>query len=165
MSKFILPDKVTIKLIKSPKDDFPVDNILLYIKTYARHKNDIHLGPFISDKHGIVTIKNKELENTINDTYDSGLMDYSSIENSFAFIEIRLYQQDEIKEMIKSRSKFWTSLFKGEKERWDSSEHMIDTLKNSNNKLLNLNKSINRLRAEFDGTLSEYEFQFNIYKK
>ena len=165
MNKFIIPDKVTVRLIKPRQQDFPVDNILLYIKTYARHKNDFCLGPFVSDQEGIISITKNEIEREVTATYESGLMDYSGIENCFTFVELRLYDQDEIDKMIKSRSKVWTTLLKGEKERWTSINHLIETLKKSNNKHLLLYDSTKRVRADFDGTQNEYEFQLDIYKR
>ena len=165
MTKLVMPDKITVRLVKPLQQNFSVDNMLLYIKTYAKHKNDFYLGPFVSDKDGIITITKKELDNEITATYESGLMDYSSIENNFAFVELRLYDQDEISKMIESRTKAWTSLLKGEKERWTSLNHLVDTLKKSNNKLLLLYESTRRIRADFDGTQNEYEFQLDIYKK
>ena len=165
MTKFILPEKITVRLVKPEQQDFSIDHILLYIKTNARHKNDFYLGPFVSDKDGVITITKNDLDNEVIATYESGLMDYSSIENSFTFVELRLYDQDEIKKMIKSRTKVWTSLLKGEKERWTSIDHLVDTLKKSNNKLLQLYDSTKRVRADFDGTQNKYEFQLEIYKK
>ena len=165
MNKLIIPDKVTIRLIKQRQQDFPVDNILLYIKSYARHKNDFYLGPFVSDKEGIITITKEDIENEVTATYESGLMDYSGIENCFTFVELRLYDQDEINKMIESRSKVWTSLLKGEKERWTSINHLIETLKKSNNKHLLLYNSTKRVRADFDGAQNEYEFQLDIFKR
>ncbi len=165
MTKFILPDKITVKLIKPRKENFSVDNILLYIKTNARNKNDFYLGPFASDINGVITITKKDLDNEVTATYESGLMDYSSIENSFSFVELRLYDQNEIDKMIESRTKTWTSLLKGEIERWISINRLVDTLKQSNNKHLLLDESTKRIRAEFDGTQNEYEFQLEIYQK
>ena len=165
MTKFRLPDKITVKLVKQRQQDIPLDNILLYIKTFARHKNDFYLGPFASDKNGVITITKNDLDNEVTATYESGLMDYSSIDNSFTFVELRLYDQDEIDKMIKSRTNVWTSLLNGEKERWTSINHLVDTLKKSNNKHLLLYDSTKRIRADFDGTHSEYEFQLDIYKK
>jgi carboxypeptidase C (cathepsin A) len=165
MTKFRLPDKITVKLIKQRQQDLPLDNFLLYIKTYAKHKNDFYLGPFVSDKNGVITITKNDLDNEVTATYESGLMDYSSIENSFTFVELRLYDQNEIDKMIESRTKAWTSLLKGEKERWTSINHLVDTLKKSNNKHLLLYDSTKLIRADFDGTQNEYEFQLDIYKK
>lgn len=165
MTKFILPDKITVKLIKPRKENFSVDNILLYIKTNARNKNDFYLGPFASDINGVITITKKDLDNEVTATYESGLMDYSSIENSFSFVELRLYDQNEIDKMIESRTKTWTTLLKGEIERWISINRLVDTLKQSNNKHLLLDESTKRIRAEFDGTQNEYEFQLEIYQK
>jgi hypothetical protein len=165
MTKFTLPDKITITLVNPRQEHFPIDNILLYIKTKAIHKNDFHLGPFASDKNGIITITKNDLDNEVAATYDSGLMDYSSIENSSALVELRLYDQKEINKMIESRTKTWTSLLNGEKERWPSIKHLVDALKKSNNHLLLLNDLTNSLRAEFDGRLNAYEFQLDIFKK
>jgi len=165
MTKFLLPDRIIVKLVKQRQQDVTIDNILLYIKTNARHKNDFNLGPFVSDKNGIITITKNDLDNEVTATYESGLMDYSSIENSYSFVELRLYDQNEIDKMIESRTKSWTSLLKGEKERWTSINHLVDTLKKSNNKHLLLYDSTKRIRADFDGTQNEYEFQLDIYKK
>ena len=165
MSKLILPDKIRVRLVKPRQLDLPVDNILLYIKTHARHKNDFELGPFVSDKDGIITISKSDLDNEVAATYDSGLMDYSSIDSNFSFVELRLYDQVEIDKLIESRTKAWKTLLKGETERWISMNHLVDTLKKSNNKFLLLYESTRRIRADFDGTQKEYDFQLDIYKK
>ena len=127
MSKLILPDKIRVRLVKPRQLDLPVDNILLYIKTHARHKNDFELGPFVSDKDGIITISKSDLDNEVAATYDSGLMDYSSIDSNFSFVELRLYDQVEIDKLIESRTKAWKTLLKGETERWTSMNHLVDT--------------------------------------
>ena len=165
MSKLILPDKIRVRLVKPRQLDLPVDNILLYIKTHASHKNDFELGPFVSDKDGIITISKSDLDNEVAATYDSGLMDYSSIDSNFSFVELRLYNQIEIDKLIESRTKAWKTLLKGETERWTSINHLVDTFKKSNNKLLLLYDSTRRIRADFDGTQKEYDFQLDIYKK
>ena len=164
MTKFILPDKITVKLVKPQHQNFSVENILLYIKTNARHKNDFYLGPFVSDENGLITITKKDLDNKVTATYESGLGDYSSIENSFSFVELRLYDQNEIDKMIESRTNVYTSLLNGEKERWTSINHLVDTLKKSNNKHLLLYDSTKSIRADFDGTQNEYEFQLDVFK-
>lgn len=165
MSKLILPDIIKVRLVKPRQLDLPVDNILLYIKTHASHKNDFELGPFVSDKDGIITIRKSDLDNEVAATYDSGLMDYSSIDSNFSFVELRLYNQIEIDKLIESRTKAWKTLLKGETERWTSINHLVDTFKKSNNKLLLLYDSTRRIRADFDGTQTEYDFQLDIYKK
>ena len=165
MSKLILPDIIKVRLVKPRQLDLPVDNILLYIKTHASHKNDFELGPFVSDKDGIITISKSDLDNEVAATYDSGLMDYSSIDSNFSFVELRLYNQIEIDKLIESRTKTWKTLLKGETERWTSINHLVDTFKKSNNKLLLLYDSTRRIRADFDGTQTEYDFQLEIYKK
>ena len=165
MTRLILPDLIKIRLVKPRQLDLPVDNILLYIKTYASHKNDFYLGPFVSDKYGIITINKTDLDNEVVATYESGLMDYSSIESNFSFVELRLYNQEEINKLIESRTQYWTNLLKGERERWTSINHLVDTLKKSNNKLLRLYESIRHIRADFDGSQKEYEFTLDIYEK
>ena len=165
MSKLILPDIIRVRLVKPKQLDLPVDNILLYIKTHASHKNDFELGPFVSDKDGIITISKSDLENEVATTYDSGLMDYSSIESNFSFVELRLYDQVEIDKLIESRTKVWKTLLKGETKRWSSINHLVDTFKKSNNKFLLLYDSTRRIRADFDGTQTEFNFQLDIYKK
>jgi len=92
-------------------------------------------------------------------------MDYSRIDSNFSFVELRLYYQVEIDKLIESRTKAWKTLLKGETERWTSINQLVDTFKKSNNKFLLLYDSTRRIRADFDGTQTEYDFQLDIYKK
>ena len=56
-------------------------------------------------------------------------------------------------------------LLKGKEKRWTSIYHLVDILKKSNNKHLLLFDSTKRIRADFDGTQNEYEFQLDVFKK
>jgi carboxypeptidase C (cathepsin A) len=165
MRNLVLPDKIEIRLVKFPTVTVSTDNVLVYIKTHASHKNDMYLGPYMSDKDGMVTMLKADLESDVEATYDSGLMDYSNVESSFSFVEIRLYNQEEIDRLIENRTKVWTTLLKGEEKRWNSIEHLVDTLKQSKNKYLKVNDFLRFVRADFDGSQKQYNLELNIYKK
>lgn len=164
MDNFKIPNQIIVQLIKSTQQDFPINNILLYIKIFARHKNDYLLGPFVSNENGEILITKLLLENEIQATIESGIMDYDDIEGCSSEVEIHLYSQKEINNLIESRTKVWTELLKGEKKRWASISELIDILKNSNNKFLLINNSNKFIKVKIDATKNDYEFQFNIYK-
>jgi hypothetical protein len=158
----VLPNNLTIQMNPSSKQNFTLDNILIYIKTKAIRKNDFYLGPYFSNKKGEISISKNDLENEVEATYDSGLMDYSSIESNFPEVEICIYTQEEINKHIESRSKYWTSLLKGEEKRWKSINELLEVLRNANNKNLLLNDSNKKINAVLDGTQSNYRFEMNI---
>lgn len=83
-----IPD--TIKIEFQDNDNSPLfqDNILVGIKTFATHKNNIDVSPLVTDKNGTITILKKELKELSNQYISLGLMDYTSLESAKENIEI-----------------------------------------------------------------------------
>ena len=161
MENLIVPEHIEIQLTDLSGQPAKLENLAVYIKTKARRKNDFRLGPFFSDKNGIIEISKIDFMNEVNATYDSGLMDYSSIETNFPEVEIIPYNKLEIERMIDSRTKIWTSLLNGENERWDSINVLIDNLRKSENKNIDTEK-FEKLLCYFDGKQSEFKFKMKI---
>jgi hypothetical protein len=162
MGNLIIPQKITIHLIDYHGQLCALGNVLFTIHLFARRKNDFHLGPYLSDKDGIVTITEGDLRHDIDATYDSGLMDYTSVEDCHALVEIQPNTVDDIKRAIHSRETVWTNLLKGEKERWGSMQNLLKTYRESSNHRLVLPAVFPRIRDEWDGIKPEYEYDFRI---
>jgi hypothetical protein len=161
MENLIVPELIEIQLADLSGQPVKLENLAVYIKTKARRKNDFSLGPFFSDKNGIIEISKTDFMNEVNATYDSGLMDYSSIETNFPEVEIIPYNKLEIERMINSRTQIWTSLLNGENERWDSINILVDNLRKSENKNIDTEK-FEKLLCYFHGKQSEFKFKMKI---
>jgi len=115
-------------------------NVIFTIHLYARRKNGFDLGPYLSDDRGVVTITEADMRDDVDATYDSGLMDYVSVENCHTFMEIRLETEEHIRQALHSRETVWKNLLKGEKERWGSMENLLRAYRESSNCRLNVHE-------------------------
>jgi len=165
MKNLIIPEIIEIQLTDLSNQPLLIENIFVYLKTKAIRKNGFNLGPFISDKNGIIQITKADFMNEVSATYDSGLMDYSDIESTLTKVEIKLYSEEELKKMIDSRTNIWSNLLNGEKERWGSIEKLIESLKNSNNKHLELYNNFQEIIIELDGKSNSIKFRMKIKTK
>jgi hypothetical protein len=129
----VLPESVTVRLTNVGGQPLRLANVILRIDTHATRKNDISLFPFATDSDGVVRISKEEMQAEVSATYDSGLMDYSSIESADSVVEIRVCSMAEIKNAITSRSSVWTSLLPGEQKRWRSIGDLIALLSAATN--------------------------------
>lgn len=88
MQTLFIPEKIQIELLDAKGNSLRQDKILISIKIFANHKNDINLSPFLSDKNGIVTITNTDIKNRFDNFVSYGLMDYSSLESAKSGVQI-----------------------------------------------------------------------------
>jgi hypothetical protein len=140
-------------------------NVILGVHLFASRKNDFYLGPYVSNADGIVVITKEDLYHDVEATYDSGLMDYVSVETCHTLVEIELKTADDIEKALHSREKVWTMLLKGETERWGTIKNLLKTYKTSANKNLDVSKEFSRIRDDWDGRRDEYEYDFFINPK
>lgn len=165
MANLILPDEVTIQLFDTDGQPMQIENVLFSVHLFARHKNDFNLGPYVSDPTGKVVISNADLRNDIVATHDSGCMDYCAVEGAFPFVEIRLSHPDDIDRIINARTTTaWTSLLKGEKERWGTMDNLIQTYRNASNPELMVWKGFSKIRDEWDGKKTQYHYDLEYRK-
>ena len=166
MANLILPDEVTIQLIDTQDQPMAMANVLFSIYLFARHKNDFHLGPYVSDSSGTVTIPLTDLRHDIAANHSSGCMDYAPVEKAFSLIEIRLDHPDDIDRIINARTTTsWTSLLNGEEERWGTMDNLIQTYRSASNRELRVMKNFSRIRDEWDGSKKKYQYKFRVQKK
>ena len=107
-----LPDEIKIQFYDKADNPFRQDKLLVGIKTFATHKNDINLSPFLSDTNGQIAISQDELQQTADNFISYGLMDYGSIESAKPNIEIYFWGNDSLKRYLD----YWTSLLDKKKD-------------------------------------------------
>ena len=163
-----LPKSVTIALKTPEGNPLQLANVLLEIQTFATYKNNISLSPFATNHEGIARITNEEMRAEVSATYDSGLMDYTSIESAKDSVEIRLSSQTEIERAIDSRTNIWKRLLEGEKKRWKTIGDLISLYKSSANYLLNVPEELSlrpKIRDSWIRPDAEYNYEIRVGRK
>jgi len=166
MNHLIFPERVTINVqLWSPSGATPYTGspLAFGVRTFARVKNDHHLGPFFSGENGVLTITGRQLQLAAAAEMSTGIMDYDAIENAFPFVEIVHWSGAELERAIDARSKVWTSLLGGEVELYESMTELLSRLRASGNaSLLPARERYGRLRDEWDGTLPDREYTYTV---
>ena len=96
----ILPDKILIQFRTEDEKPFRQENILIGIRTFAEHKNDIDLSPFLTDKDGKIEISKADLNKTADDFISYGIMDFATIESAKNSIELYLWTEKQIADYL-----------------------------------------------------------------
>jgi hypothetical protein len=84
-----IPNKIQIEFRNKNDEPLHQADILIGIDTFANHKNNINISPFVSDKNGIVNITKTQIQEKADNFISYGLMDYMSLES--AKPEVKLY--------------------------------------------------------------------------
>ncbi|MFC0773633.1 hypothetical protein [Terrimonas alba] len=113
MEIFYLPDIMHIDFIDKDGNPFRQENILLGIHTFATHKNNIDLSPFLSDKDGHVTITKEQLQNRADIFISYGIMDYGSLGSAKPDIQIYFWGNNSIDRYVG----YWNMILKNKKDR------------------------------------------------
>ncbi len=140
-----LPDKIEIQFYDKADKLLRQDNLLIGIKTFATHKNNIDLSPFLSDNNGLITITQEDLKQTADNFISYGLMDYSSIESAKPNIEIYFWGTDSLKKYLD----YWTSLLANKKD-FKNYEKWGDTLSKMDKEAAMIEKQERGIYAKFD---------------
>ncbi|MCB0762667.1 MAG: hypothetical protein KDC12_14155, partial [Flavobacteriales bacterium] len=119
-----VPDKVTIQLTDSDGQPARLDKVLVGIKTFATHKNDIYLSPFLSDKDGRIEITKKDIQDTTDNFISYGIMDYSSLESANPNVEIYLWAAEELDRYIA----YWSKLLKSKESKDYENDPLFRTI-------------------------------------
>jgi len=132
-SALIIPSIIQIQLVDLNGIDVPLGNVLLSIHIFAHRKNDFLLQPFVTDSGGRATITKEDIMSEVEAHYDSGLMDYVSVESAKPQVQISVTEPSQIQRSLKSRSTLWTTLLRGESRRWASIDELLDVYRNCTN--------------------------------
>jgi hypothetical protein len=155
-----LPNKVMIHLVDFQSAPIHLPGVIFGVYLFATQKSDFHLGPFVTDAVGTVTITRAHLDAEVLANYDSGLMDYAHVNSCRPKIEIRLWNQEQIDRALEAR-RIWRHLLKGERERWDSIEELREVYQEANNgRVAALERPY--LTDQWDKPDAEYEYNFPI---
>ena len=167
MSRLHLPKQISIQVLTwtSEFKDVPFTGppLALEIRTFARSRNDYHLGPFFSDPDGRVMITRALLDAGARAQLDWGLMDYAPIDDCFALVEIVHWSADDVQRAIEARS---DGLFSDhERTLWGSLKEYLDLLRSCANRRLSpvLPGAAQRIRSEWDGSQEEYKFEYRVH--
>jgi hypothetical protein len=112
MQTLFIPDKIQIDFFDGDNNPLRQDRILIGIRTFANHKNDIDLSPFLTDSSGSVTITSADIKERFDNFVSYGLMDYSSLETAKPKIEIYFWGNKNLDRYIS----YWTKLLSGKKD-------------------------------------------------
>jgi hypothetical protein len=108
-----IPDIIRIELTDKDGNPLRQENILLGIQTFATHKNNVDIYPFLSDKEGHVTILQEQVNERANTYISYGLMDYVSITYAKPNIEIYYWGTEKLTRCIN----YWSMLLRNKKNR------------------------------------------------
>ncbi len=112
MQTLFIPDIIHIDITDKNDNPFRQENVLLGIHTFATHKNNIDLSPFLSDKEGHITITKEQLLNRADIFISYGLMDYGSLDYAKPDIQIYFWGNNNLDDYIN----YWTMLLKNRKD-------------------------------------------------
>lgn len=112
MQTLFIPDKIQIDFLDTNNNPLRQDKILIGIRTFANHKNNISLSPFLTDNLGSLTITIADIKDCFDNFVSYGLMDYSSLETAKPGIEIFFWGNKSLDRYID----YWTKLLHGKKD-------------------------------------------------
>jgi hypothetical protein len=113
MKPLFIPEIIRIEITNKNGDPFRQEDILVGIKTFATHKNDIDLSPFLSDKEGYITISKEQLLHRADIFISYGLMDYVSLVYAKPDIQIYFWGNNSLDRYIN----YWSRLLNHKKNR------------------------------------------------
>ena len=112
MQTLFIPDKIQIDFLDGNNNPLRQNRILIGIRTFSNHKNDIDISPFLTDSSGSVTITSVDIKERFDNFVSYGLMDYSSLETAKPKIEIYFWGNKSLDRYIS----YWTKLLSGKKD-------------------------------------------------
>ena len=113
MQTIFLPDIIHIGFYDKDGNALRQENILIGVHTFATHKNNINLSPFLSDKNGHITIAKEQLQNRADIFISYGIMDYGSLDSAKPDIQIFFWGNDSIDKYVN----YWKMILKNKKDR------------------------------------------------
>lgn len=113
MQTLFVPDIIKIDLLDKHGNPLRQGNILIGIHTFATHKNNIDISPFLSDPNGQYIITKDQVMKRADIFIDYGIMDYGSLESARPNIQIYYWGNKSLTRYIN----YWTMLLKNKKTR------------------------------------------------
>ena len=112
MQTLYIPEKIEIQLEDALGNPILRDKILIGIRTFANHKNNVDLSPFLSDKNGIIKITADDIKERFDVFVSYGLMDYVSLESAKPMVEIYYWGNNSLNRYLN----YWTKILEEKKD-------------------------------------------------
>jgi hypothetical protein len=144
MQKLFIPEIIHIEILDKNGDPFRQENVLIGIQTFATHKNNISLSPFLSNEDGRITITKEQIITREYRVIIYGLMDYVGLISAKPDIEIYFWGNNKLDNYIN----YWENLFNYRK---------------SGEQAKMLNKLLGRVEFRSTDSHKEEEEEFEIY--
>jgi hypothetical protein len=112
MQTLFLPEIIHIDFYDKNGIALQQENILMGIHTFATHKNNIDLFPFLSDKNGHITITKEQLQSRAHIFISYGIMDYHSLDSAKPGIQIYIWGTESIDRYVD----YWKMILKNKKD-------------------------------------------------
>ena len=113
MQTLFIPDIIKIDLVDKQGNPLRQKNILIGIHTFATHKNNIDISPFLSDTNGQFIITKENLKKRADIFTDYGVMDYGTLESAKPDIQVYYWGNKSLDRYIK----YWTMILKNKRTR------------------------------------------------
>ncbi len=165
MSHMVLPDEVTIRVIvwdHGVVTRYASDPIAIMIRTFARQKADYHLGPFFTDRDGVVKITRGQMLAAVSNVLSYGLMDYVGIEDSFSLVEIAHLSREELQNLNEHYARTWISEDDDIKELYASLKELRRLLGAAANERFVPAWASGRRRDEWDRSAPSREYEYVV---
>lgn len=164
MSALVLPNRLTIRLLAASRNSEQAANYLgspiaFMIRTFARKRNDYHLGPFFSTASAL-TVTQSDFRSSVGAALDWGLMDHHAIGDSFSLVEIHACSGDEVRRMATAR-RANQGFSRHEVTLWESLDGLLARLDSCANHQLDPLHSL-RIRDEWDSAVEEREYDLFV---
>ena len=102
----IIPDRIQIELLDKKGEPLHQSNILVGIQTYATHKNDVSIYPFMSDINGLIHISHAQIMERADNFISYGIMDYIRIEYAKPRIKVFFWGVTNIQRYLDYNTRF-----------------------------------------------------------
>ncbi len=167
MTKLVLPARLAIQVHvwrDGALGAYSDDPLVFGVRTYARVKNDYHLGPIFTDQKGSALVPRSQLDAYRRATLSSGLMDYAGLEDAFSFVQILHWSPEDVRRAIETRSHVWNALLDGEEELFGSIDALIARLRETANvRYVPPGAASGHLRDEWTNSTYEPAYDYTIY--
>ena len=113
MQTLFIPDVIKINLLDKRGNSINQGNILIGIHTFATHKNNIDISPFLSDTTGQFVITKDQIKKRADIFIDYGIMDYDMLEYARPGIQIYYWGNKSLDRYIN----YWAMILRDKKTR------------------------------------------------
>lgn len=162
MTQLIFPASVTVRLmtvLKRTEEPFHSPDAALFVRTFARRKNDYHLGPFFSDPEGIVAIDGAVCQRLADAHLEMGIMDRYRVSECFSLVELYHLADQHLESAIAAVKEYGVP---ANQEWFCPKDEMLKRYRAAKN--MNLQEVLFPLRDEWEGK-GEATYTYHVFRR